>query len=319
MTLALEHLARAACAIAERAAAAILDMGAQFVVTSCDFDIGSPAARVVNAKGVIAFSCAGAPGFGVQGVGPLAYDIGDGSPAEGAALAEYAKSKGYAKPFLVTDTGLEYSQSVGDNFKARWKALGGKLAGSDVYQNGDASAASQVTDIKQSGADVIVVASYPPGGATLLRQIRAAGIDTPMLGSQAFDGTYWLDAIPDLSNFTIPVTGSLYGDDTSKARNDFFARIKKETGKAAASANYPLAGYSSVQAIREAGTTDTKAVQAKLDAFDKQDLLIGPTTWTATCHYPAPIRPFQWIEYTKGKPADITQSTVESLALGAPC
>ena len=101
------------------------------------------------------------------------------------------------------------------------------------------------------------------------------------------------------------------------------ATKRQETGKAAASANYPLAGYSSVQAIaiaiQEAGTTDTKAVQAKLDAFDKQDLLIGPTTWTATCHYPAPIRPFQWIEYTNGKPADTSQSTVESLALGAPC
>jgi len=39
--------------------------------------------------------------------------------------------------------------------------------------------------------DAIVFCSYLPGGSSAIRQIRAAGIDLPILASSTFDGTYW--------------------------------------------------------------------------------------------------------------------------------
>jgi branched-chain amino acid transport system substrate-binding protein len=304
------------------AAQEVLDKGAQFVVTSCDYDIGGPAARAVNAKNVIAISCAGAPEYGYKGIGPLTYNIYPGSPAEGAVLAEYAKDKGYHKPFVITDQTLEYTQVVGEMFVKRWKELGQQLAGQDNFQNGDASVASQISDLQQSGADVVVVSSYPPGGATVLRQIRAAGINLPILGAQGFDGTYWLNAVPNLSDFTIPATVSMWGDDPEPKVNAFFQRVLKETGKAAASANYPLSGYSSVEAlaiaIQRAGSTDTAAVQKQLDSFTNEPLLIGPTTFTATCHIPVG-RTFRMVTYTDGKPAMVSTRQVQSIPGGNPC
>ncbi|MBW0108868.1 ABC transporter substrate-binding protein [Pseudonocardia sp. KRD-182] len=306
----------------QTAAQDVLDQGAEFVVTSCDFDIGGPAARVANDAGRIALGCAGGPLYGVDGVGPLTYNFYPGSRTEGALLAEYAKEKGYTRPFVITDQGLEYSQVVGDFFEQRWLDLGGTLVGEETYQNGDESAAAQIAAAQRANPDVILVASYPPGGATLLRQLRAAGLSQPLLGSAAYDGTYWTDAVPGLSDFTIPAAGGLSGDDPVPARNEFFTRLQQRTGEPAASANYPLEGYSFVQAIaravERAGSTDTEAVKAELDKFTNEDLLLGPTTFTTDCHIPS-SRPMLLKTYTDGVPKVIGERTVQSLMGQAPC
>lgn len=306
----------------QTAAQDIIDQGANFVVTSCDFDIGGPAARVANDANIIAMGCAGGPLYGYDGIGPLTYNFYQGSPTEGAMLAEYAKSKGYTKPFVITDQTLEYTQVVGDFFKKRWADLGGTLAGEATYQNGDESAAAQISAAQQANPDVILVASYPPGGATLLRQLRAAGLNQPLLGAAAFDGTYWIDAVPGLSDFTIPSAGATNGDDPDAARNDFFARLQKATGQPVASANYPLEGYSYIQAlataIERAGSTETEAVAGELNKFTDEPLILGPTTFTPTCHIPSQ-RPMLIKTYTDGKPQVVETRTVESLMGQAPC
>lgn len=306
----------------QTAAQDVLDQGADFVVTSCDFDIGGPAARVANDANTIAMGCAGGPLYGVDGIGPLTYNLYPGSPTEGAMLAEYAKEKGYTRPFVITDQTLEYTQVVGDFFEKRWADLGGTTVGEETYQNGDESAAAQIAAVQRANPDVILVASYPPGGATLLRQLRAAGLTQPLLGAQAFDGTYWTEAVPGLSDFTIPAAGALTGDDPVAAKNDFFTRLEAATGQPAASANYPLQGYSMVQAIaravERAGSTDTAAVQAQLDRFTDEDLLIGPTTFTADCHIPSG-RPLLLKTYTDGVPAVVGERAVQSLMGQAPC
>lgn len=306
----------------QTAAQDVLDQGAQFVVTSCDFDIGGPAARVANDANVIAMGCAGGPLFGYDGIGPLTYNFYQGSPTEGALLAEYAKEQGYTRPFVITDQTLEYTQVVGDFFKKRWADLGGTLAGEATYQNGDESAAAQISAAQQADPDVILVASYPPGGATLLRQLRAAGLDQPLLGAAAFDGTYWTDAVPGLSGFTIPSAGATDGTDPVAARNDFFTRLQAATGEPVASANYPLQGYSFVEAIaiaaERAGSTDTEAVAAELNTFTDENVILGPTTFTETCHIPSQ-RPMLLKTYTDGKPAVVQTRTVQSLMGQAPC
>lgn len=306
----------------QTAAQDVLDQGAQFVVTSCDFDIGGPAARVANDANVIAMGCAGGPLFGYDGIGPLTYNFYQGSPTEGAMLAEYAKAQGYTRPFVITDQTLEYTQVVGDFFKKRWADLGGTLAGEATYQNGDESAAAQISAAQQANPDVILVASYPPGGATLLRQLRAAGLNQPLLGSAAFDGTYWTDAVPGLSGFTIPSAGATDGTDPVAERNDFFTRLQAATGEPVASANYPLEGYSFVQAIatavERAGSTDTAAVQAELNKFTDEPVILGPTTFTETCHIPSQ-RPMLIKTYTDGAPQVVETRTVESLMGQAPC
>ncbi|WP_345427279.1 ABC transporter substrate-binding protein [Pseudonocardia xishanensis] len=306
----------------QTAAQDVLDQGADFVVTSCDFDIGGPAARIANEADTIALGCAGGPLFGLDGIGPLTYNFYPGSPTEGALLAEYAMEQGYTRPFVIADQTLEFTQVVGDFFEKRWIDLGGTVAGKETYHNGDESAAAQIGAVQRAQPDVIIAASYPPGGATLLRQLRAAGLSQPILGDTAYDGTYWTDAVPGLSDFTIPSAGALAGDDPVAARNDFFARYTSATGQAPASASYPLFGYSFVQAlsraIERAGSTETAAVQAELDRFTDEDLIVGKTTFTPQCHIPSG-RPLVLKTYTDGVPKVVGERSVQSLMGQAPC
>jgi branched-chain amino acid transport system substrate-binding protein len=302
----------------ESAALEVIEQGADFVVTTCDYDFGGPAARVATEQGILAISCAGGPLYGVQGIGPLAFNLYHGSPTEGAIMAEYASGQSFTSPFVLTDDSIEYTRVIGEYFTTRWEELNGpdSLAGSATFLNDDDSIAAQIADINASGADVIVLPSYAPGGPSALRQIRAAGIDLPILGANAMDGVYWIEAVPDLSDFFLLSTGSIFGDDPSPERTDFFARFEAATGAAPLSANYPLTGYSIVEAlvkgIEGAGSTDSQAVADVLNTFDAEPLLIGETTWTADCHISFD-RPMLLLEYTDGSPHYVETLQVESL------
>lgn len=46
--------------------------------------------------------------------------------------------------------------------------------------------------------------SLQPGGAAAVRQIRATGIKMSMIAATSMDGNFWLDAVPDLSDFYYP-------------------------------------------------------------------------------------------------------------------
>jgi len=300
----------------------LLDDGAEVITTSCDYDFGGPAAREAQNQGKIGVGCAGAPLFGVQGIGPLAFNAYAATPTEGAVMAQFAKSKDFGKAFLLQDTAIEYSKTVCDYFEQQWKAIGGEIAGKDTFQNDDPSVASQVTRLQGSDADFVALCSYPPGGAAAVKQIRGAGIDIPIVGAGGFDGTYWLEGIPKLSDFYNPAVGSLHGDDPNQEVNDFVARYTEEYGEAPSSATYPLMGYTMIQAIARAleetdGATDGEALKGALEGFEDEELIAGPSSYTAECHIPLGRR-MQMIEIQNGKAAFLETVEPESVP-ESPC
>ena len=112
------------------AALDVIEKGAQVVVPICDADLGAPGARAANEKGVLAITCAGAPGIGRQMVGPLTFNTYTGSPTESAINAEYAyHTLGWRRAYFLCDRVLEYTKVVCEAFKTRWKSLGGKVVG----------------------------------------------------------------------------------------------------------------------------------------------------------------------------------------------
>ena len=56
------------------AALDVIEKGATIVVPMCDADFGGPGARAANEKGILAITCAGAPGIGKQTIGPLTFN-----------------------------------------------------------------------------------------------------------------------------------------------------------------------------------------------------------------------------------------------------
>jgi branched-chain amino acid transport system substrate-binding protein len=277
---------------------------------SCDYDFGSPAARVAGAAGKVAIGCAGGLAYGVQGVGPLLYNTYSGSATEGALMAEWAyKHQHWRHPYVLTDQYLQYTKDVGTYFIKRWNQLAGSksIVGQDTFNNADASIAAQISRLRSvaSKADFLVVSSLPPGGASAVRQIRGAGINLPILGAAAFDGSYWLSAVPHLSGFYYPALGSLFGDDPNPARAKIlYTDFKKVAGRKPTLASYPLLGYAAIQTLvrgmKIAGSADGKAVAKALNGFRNVPLITGPTTYTASCHIPSG-RPYLIMQIKNGK------------------
>ena len=103
------------------------------------------------------------------------------------------------------------------------------LVGEDTFLNEDASIAAQITRIKAlpEEPDAIMLCTMMPGAVSAIKQIRAAGINSMILNGSGVDGSYWLSAVPDLSNFYVPVQGSIYGDDPNPEVTTFNAKFKE--------------------------------------------------------------------------------------------
>ena len=88
-----------------------------------------------------------------------------------------------------------------------------------------------------------------------------------------------------------------------RAVNDFFKRFEAKYGKKA-DVSYGLRGYSAIQAwakaANKAGTLDGAKVAAVLDTFNKEPLVIGPTSYTPDLHIQT-RRPMSIIGVTDGK------------------
>jgi branched-chain amino acid transport system substrate-binding protein len=301
-----------------KAAAEVIAQGADFMAVSCDYDMGAPAATVANDNRIIAIAfCASDAKMGVQGIGPYAFTMEIFGQGEGAVGARYAWDRGWRKAYGLLDASIEYDKSICHGFLEYWKKLGGEVVGVDTFMQEDASIASQITRYKQAAAEegepeVMMLCSYVPGAVSAIRQIRAAGIDVPIIGGDSMDGHYWVEGVPALSDHYAVTFGSMYGDDPRPEVNDFFQRYRAKYGEPESS--FPLNGYSVVQAFKiaaeRAGTLESDAVLAELNKFTKEPLLWGETTFTEEMHIDL-VHPMAIIQIQAGKGSFADLLTVE--------
>lgn len=275
-----------------RAGQTVVDGGADMVLVSCDYDFGSPAAGAAQRAGIVSvFLCAEDPKAGVQGVGPHSFTTSVAAHVQGAVAAHWAaENLGMRRPYLLLDTVTEYDKSVCAGF--RWavsQIQDAEIVGQDTFLNDDPSIQSQITRIGASSEkpDLIMLCSYIPGGASALRQIRAAGIDAPIFGGSAMDGSYWIDAVPGLADFYVPVAASVHGDDPRPEIQALNERYQARFGSLPATTyGYPIYAFLDLwaRAVEQAGTTDAAAVVPILEAMDGEPTFIGPRSFSTELH-----------------------------------
>ncbi len=297
----------------------LIAKGAVALQVPSDYDIGGPAALIAQSNKVLAFAGAADIKFGPAGIGEFAFSMAVSTAGESAQLAEWGyKEKGWRSAYILLDNTLEFTKSIARFFKIRWIELAGEegLVGEDQFLNSDTSIASQITRLKSlpKQPDVIYFVSYPPGGASAIRQIRAAGISTPLLSCEGMDGEYWLGAVPDLSNFYVATYGSIYGDDSDPKINAYFKKHAAKFGQPATS--WGTEGYSIVEAwaraVERAGTTDGEAVRKQLEKFDNEPLTVGPTSYSERYHISL-NRPMSLLELQSGKYRFVTKMKAEKV------
>lgn len=287
------------------------------MIVSCDYDMGAPAALAAEAAGKISiFLCAADFKAGAQGIGPHSYSASSVANSEGATAAEWAYRKlGLRSGYVLVDTTIQYDKSLCNGFE--WmlpKLEGAAIAGKDTFENSDTSIASQITRIKalKTPPDAIMLCSYMPGAASATRQLRAAGINVPVLNGTAMDGDYWLGSVPGLDHFYGLAKGSVRGDDPRPAVNDFVAHYTAKYGVPPVNQSV-FDGYVAIQdwaiAVTRAKSFDSEKVVAALDGFKDEPTLLGPRTFSPNFHIQTQI-PFLVTEVKDGKSKVIDSWTV---------
>jgi branched-chain amino acid transport system substrate-binding protein len=292
-----------------KAGESLVAQGVDLLVVSSDYDYGAPAALAARKASKLAFSLgAGDPKMGPLGVGPHVFTPNLAAQVEGITMAEWAyQQKGLRRAYVLEDQSIEYSKSGCAGFRAGWTRLAGAagIAGSDSFKNADASIASQISRLRalSPAPDAIYLCTYNPGGASAIRQLRAAGIALPILANVGMTDAYWLSAVPQLSDFYVPTYMSIFGDDPRPAIGSFLAAFTQRYGARPESA-YAVLGYSMVEqwaiAVQRAGSTAAAAVTAELEKFREEALTIGPTSYSRELHIQVD-RPLLIMEVQNGK------------------
>lgn len=294
--------------VAPTVAQEVIEAGADILIASCDFDFGSPAAQIAQDDNIVSMSlCAGSPRFGPEGGLDLGFSAGSVAEATSAAAAEWAHDKmGWKTAYVLNDPVIQVDTDWANGFVERFGELAGKdgIIGQDGFKNDDANINAQISRIKElaTPTDLLVVTSFPPGGASAVRQIRAAGLTQPILLNDAMDGSSWWDTVPESGRAGVYVTvrGQYQGADTDERINALSARYKEFVGDYPPSSLF-VDGYGAIEmlavAIQKAGSTDGKAVTAELEKFKGFDRVAGPATFTPELH-DAPDRAIAILELT---------------------
>jgi branched-chain amino acid transport system substrate-binding protein len=273
----------------------LINRGAVAIVAPCDFDFGGPASREAQAAGLVGIStCASSPLYNSNVLGDKQFTLSMWNTTMGAAAAQYAyEEMGWRTVYVVTDSFIDYTTSLSEYFIKQFKFLGGTVIFEDSYTQGDQDFSAQLARIRNLDTlpDFFYISSYMPDLGLIIRTLREAGIDTPIMGGDSYDDPGLWEAVgPDYGNDIIFVTHSWLGEGASPDSQHFLDLYNEKYGEAP-DTSFVVTGWDTImvmaQAMELAGSTDGEAM-AKAMENHEFDLLTGKLTWSdaASGHEP---------------------------------
>ena len=297
-------------AVVGNATRQLIEQGADVILAPCDFDIGGPASQAAQEAGMVGLStCASSPLFGSVALGDKQFTAVMWNNVMSAAAADYAYNDlGWRTAYVVADTSIDYSLSLGDYFKEHFTTLGGEIVGEDTYLQGDADFSAQIQRIQglDTPPDGLFISSYSPDLGTIVRQTRAAGIETPIMGGDTYDDSqFWAVVGPDLANDIYFATHGWFGAEAGDDMAPFIERYTAAYGDRPATA-FTLTGWDAVyilaEAIEAAGATDGAAVAQAMEGMTF-DLLSGNLSWSDAASGHEPTKEVAIVSLQGGEPS----------------
>jgi branched-chain amino acid transport system substrate-binding protein len=170
---------------------------------------------------------------------------------------EYIKAEGFTKIGLITDTG---------GFGADGKAviekmapdLGVKIVANETFNPGDTDMTAQLTKIKNSDAEAIVMWTAGAEAATIAKNVQDLGIDLPLFGSHGIARKEFIEGAGDAAEGVRFAAGkvlipSAYGEGTEAytVATDFIDRYTAAYGDAPST--FAGHAYDALYLVVEAG------------------------------------------------------------------
>ncbi|CAM4156585.1 ABC transporter substrate-binding protein [Treponema peruense] len=232
-------------------------------------------------------------------------------PFQGKIGGKFAyENLGTKKAAILYDIGNDYSVGLTDNFTAEYTSMGGSIVSKESYSTGDKDFNAQLTKIKAANPEVIYLPDYYGTVALIAKQLRAQGINVPIVGADGWDGLTDNAGDEVLNGYY----SNHYSEDSSSAAVQTFVKaFKAKYNKAPNS--FAVLGYDCVYMLRDAikasGSTDDSAkIRDALEATNG-DYVTGHIVFDANRN---PIKSAVMIKLVKaddGKLATAYEATVD--------
>ncbi len=232
-------------------------------------------------------------------------------------LIRWASKKFKKIAFLVNSTG--YGQlGLGDYLK-RMKELNLEPVAVEKFNTGDQDVTSQLTKIRNAGADAIGVYAIAPEASTILRSMAKINYRPQIFGSWALLQPNVIDlAGVDLVNGLIMATS--YTEDTNERTKALAEKIRAKYGEIIM---FVVSGqcYDAVKmlaaAMGKAGTTDGERVRDALENLTNFQSLYGPIErpYTKQRHQAIPFEKIHLGMWKNGKVVKYEDEVTKALGM----
>jgi branched-chain amino acid transport system substrate-binding protein len=229
-------------------------------------------------------------------------------PFQGTVGGAFAATELKAKRAAVLyDNGNDYSVGLKDNFIASFQKQGGSVVANESYITGDVDFNAQITKIRTANPDVVYLPDYYSTVSLIAKQLRAQGINTPIVGADGWDGLTENAGDEVLNGF---YSNHYASDSTDPKVQNFVKSYQAKFGSIPVS--FAALGYDSMYLIRDAivkaGSTDSTAVKNALAATNGA-YLTGNLSFDAKRN---PIKSAVMVELVKkdGKLVTVYKTTV---------
>ena len=279
---------------------ALLEQGVDMLAIGCDSSGAIAAGRHGQERGVLMITSTGSQPMTTIRVGDWMYQSNFTDNLQGSAMAIYAREDLKVNTaFLLVSDDDAYTE-LPKYFAEIFEKKGGKIVGTATYNFEQVDFGSVVAQIKRlpKEPDVIMTAAFEPDFPAFLRQIRAAGIKSKVLGADALDTptVYALGPVADgviLMTNRVPVSGSEY----EKIMKGFGQKYPEHVENAGSIVGY-IAMYLMATAVEKADSTEPERVRAALDSLENWPGPTGPYTYKGMNRQP--IMPVHILEVSNG-------------------
>jgi branched-chain amino acid transport system substrate-binding protein len=208
----------------------------------------------------------------VGDMGDCAFQLVMSDNVQGAVVAEYAIQQGYETAYLLGSPDYPYTANLPEYFRQAFERGGGRVVGEDSYVIGAGDFSAVVTKVQNADPqpDVIFTPMFPPDTQVFMRQLRQAGVETPVLSTDGnFDESLKEAGAQAIDGMVFTASGCPPEPDTPL--QDFYDRYREATGEDPVSIVVAL-GYDEIYALKsvieQAGSAEPADIiqgLAKLD------------------------------------------------------
>jgi branched-chain amino acid transport system substrate-binding protein len=249
---------------------------------------------------VAAFStCASSPNMTIA-VGDHMFGNFPADNVQATVSAKYAIDTGYKTAYILLSPDTAYTQ-LPLYFKEVFEKLGGKVVAEDNYTMGQQDFSAQVTKIKSlnPAPDVIMTAAYEPDFPAFIKQLRAAGITIPVIGSDGIDSptTFALGQVAEGVVFSTAGYAAP-GSPLDEFNKKFKAKYGNDPDTIYAAIGYDLIKVLEA-AVLKAGSTDRNAIWEAVRNLENVQGATSTITYKGTAGMP--IRQVALIRIKDGK------------------